>query len=389
LTAMYQLSQALSTGTVKLMDWNSVVNAGMGGQVFQDALKETARAHGVAVDEIIKKQGSFRESLSEGWLTAEILTDTLAGFTGDLNAEQLKAMGYNEAQIQGILEMGQTAQDAATKVKTMTQLLDTLKEAAGSGWAQTWQLIFGDFEQARELWTNVNNVLSGMIDASSDARNKVIGDWNELGGREVAIEAISNAFTALMDVLRPIREAFRDIFPPATGQQLYNITVAIRDFTERLKVSETTAENIKRTFRGVFAVLDIGWSIIKGLAGVIFDLVGALMAGSGGVLEFTGGVGDFLVRVRDAIKNGDGLRNFFEGLSSVLTAPINLLRDLAGWIKQVLGEGVNSDGASEAFDRLRARIKPLHAAVDALRALWKRMGTVFSAVWEFFQPMAS
>src|SRR5690606_37999294 len=103
-TAMYQLSQALSTGTVKLMDWNSVVNAGMGGQVFQDALKETARAHGVAVDEIIKKQGSFRESLSEGWLTAEILTDTLAGFTGDLNAEQLKAMGYNEAQIQGILE---------------------------------------------------------------------------------------------------------------------------------------------------------------------------------------------------------------------------------------------------------------------------------------------
>src|SRR5690606_10081042 len=108
-TAMYQLSQALSTGTVKLMDWNSVVNAGMGGQVFQDALKETARAHGGAVDETSKKQGPCRGSLSEGALTAEILTDTLAGCTGDLNAEQLKAMGYNEAQIQGILERGQTA----------------------------------------------------------------------------------------------------------------------------------------------------------------------------------------------------------------------------------------------------------------------------------------
>src|SRR5690606_37674432 len=204
LTAMYQLSQALSTGTVKLMDWNSVVNAGMGGQVFQDALKETARAHGVAVDEIIKKQGSFRESLSEGWLTAEILTDTLAGFTGDLNAEQLKAMGYNEAQIEGILKMGQTAQDAATKVKTMTQLLDTMKEAAGSGWAQTWQLIFGDFEQARSMWTNVNNVLSGMIDASADARNEVVGEWNRLGGRDLAIETIAHAFRTVLDVIRPV-----------------------------------------------------------------------------------------------------------------------------------------------------------------------------------------
>lgn len=49
-TAMYQLSQALASGTVKLQDWNSVVNAGMGGAVFQDALKETAKVHGIAID---------------------------------------------------------------------------------------------------------------------------------------------------------------------------------------------------------------------------------------------------------------------------------------------------------------------------------------------------
>ena len=93
-TAMYQLSQALASGTVKLEDWNSVVRAGMGGQVFQDSLKETAKVHGVNVDAMIKKEGSFRETLKNGWLTSQVLTDTLAKFTGDLNAEQLKAQGY-------------------------------------------------------------------------------------------------------------------------------------------------------------------------------------------------------------------------------------------------------------------------------------------------------
>lgn len=93
-TAMYQLSQALAAGTVKLQDWNSVVNAGMGGQVFQDALKETARVHGIAIDDMIKDEGSFRETLQKGWLTSDILTETLSKFTGDLNEEQLRTMQY-------------------------------------------------------------------------------------------------------------------------------------------------------------------------------------------------------------------------------------------------------------------------------------------------------
>lgn len=133
-TAMYQLSQALSSGTVKLQDWNSVVNAGMGGQVFQDALKETARVHGIAIDDMIKQEGSFRETLSRGWISSQILTETLSKFTGDLTAEQLKSMGYTEEQIASIEKLGQTANDAATKVKTFTQLKDTLKEAMQSGW---------------------------------------------------------------------------------------------------------------------------------------------------------------------------------------------------------------------------------------------------------------
>ena len=209
-TAMYQLSQALASGTVKLMDWNSVVNAGMGGQVFQDALKETARLHGVAIDQMIKDAGSFRETLKNEWLTSDILTETLSKFTTSgvneylekhtkLSADAISKMreqaiatgnasaAYKEMakqlaessdltsdQIYELLNMSTTAEDAATKVKTFTQLIDTTKEAIQSGWTQTWEIIIGDFEEAKALWTEISDVLSNSISKSAEARNNLL-----------------------------------------------------------------------------------------------------------------------------------------------------------------------------------------------------------------------
>ena len=220
-TAMYQLSQALSAGSLKLQDWNSVVNAGMGGEVFQNALKQTAREYGIAVDSIIDKAGTFRESLKDGWITSEILTTTLkkmtvtgadeylakltgisqqhiaamheeAASSADMEkgfrdlAKELAATGkVTEEQAYQLLNMSTTAQDAATKVKTFSQLMDTLKEAAQSGWTQTWELLVGDFGEAKELFTYLSDAFSGLINESSDARNAIVADalgsdWEKL-----------------------------------------------------------------------------------------------------------------------------------------------------------------------------------------------------------------
>ena len=173
--AMYQLSQALAAGRVSLMDWNSVVSAGMGGELFQNALKRTATQMGYNVDALIEKYGSFRESLTQGgWLTAEVLTETLTQLSGAYTEADLIAQGYTEKQAKEIVELANTAVGAATEVKTFTQLFDTMKEAVGSGWAKTWQIIIGDFEEAKNLLTGLSDFFGGIINGFSDARNNML-----------------------------------------------------------------------------------------------------------------------------------------------------------------------------------------------------------------------
>lgn len=206
-TAMYQLSQAIAAGRVSLMDWNSVVNAGMGGEQFQEALKRTARVMGTGVDAAIEKYGSFRESLTKGqWLTTDVLTETLKQISGAYSEAELMQQGYSQEQAKAITNMALTAEEAATKVKTFTQMIDTMKEAVGSGWAQTWQTVFGDFYEARDFWTSISDMFGDMIGSMSDARNTLLegafeSSWEQIRGK---IEATGGSLDLFDEKIREV-----------------------------------------------------------------------------------------------------------------------------------------------------------------------------------------
>lgn len=264
-TAMYQLSQALATGRVSLMDWNSVVNAGMGGEVFQNALKRTAKVMGTDVDAMIEKYGSFRESLTQGgWLTSEVLTKTLEQFTmaaeeGSAEWDKFKASlmeeGYTEAQATEILRMANTATDAATKVKTFTQLMDTLSEAAGSGWAKTWQLIFGDFEEAKAFWTDLSEMFSGMINASSDARNAIIEGAMNMGGSggwDSLSKQITDAGVSLDDFQTKLSEVVAE-----QGGSLDSLIEKYGSLGGAITSGEISADSIIETLKRLASSTDV------------------------------------------------------------------------------------------------------------------------------------
>lgn len=327
-TGMYQLSQALASGTVRLMDWNSVNAAGMGGQIFKDSLMETARVHGVKVDEMIKKQGSFRESLTEGWLTTEILTETLSKFTGDLTKQQILSMGYTEMQAEEILKLGVLASDAATKVKTMTQLWDTLKEAATSGWAQSWQIVLGDFEEAKTLMTELSDIIGGALLKSSNDRNGLLQGWSDLGGRSRMIDSLRNSFTALRSVLTPITEAFRVFFPPATAQQLYALSAWLTLFTSKLKLTPKAVSELGRVAKGLFAILDIGRMAVLAVAKGFGQLFKSIAPTAGGFLGLVAIVGDYAVKLRNIIRNTQFFTKVINAIGTVIMIVVGTIRSL-------------------------------------------------------------
>ena len=335
-TAMYQLSQALAAGRVSLQDWNSVVNAGMGGELFQNALKETAKQMGIVVDESV----SFRESLStaggkESWLTSDVLINTLEKFADD-----------------------ETLVKAATQVKTVTQLFDTMGESVQSGWAQSWEYIIGNREQAAAALTAVSDAFNNLIQPSTEARNAMLKFWNENGGRDAVIEAISNAFNGLMDVISPIRNAFQEIFPPMTGEKLVDISKKVLELSKYFKVSDTTAKNLNRTFKGIFSAIQmvgkVASSVLKPLLGVTdgFGSIGAT------VLETTAEFGDFLTelnksesveeamkKISTGLKKGiDSVNNFIKSVFTNTGDVSDHISDFAGKIVDVLKNAVSKFG---------------------------------------------
>lgn len=181
--AMYNFAQALSQGSVKLIDWKSIELSNMATVDFKNQLIQTAVAMGTLVEQNGKYVSTtkdatghvsaafdatsmFNDSLSSQWLTTDVLVTTLGRYADETT------------------DIGKKAFAAAKDVKTFSMMWDTLKESAGSGWSETFELIFGNFEEAKTLWTGLTTVFGDVISKISTARNTLVksvmqGSWGQ------------------------------------------------------------------------------------------------------------------------------------------------------------------------------------------------------------------
>lgn len=400
--AAYQLSQAMSKGKVTLEDWRSLTNASMGNKNMQLGLIDIANAMGT-----LKKSGvsaktateDFNGSLEKGWLSADVMTTYLKIQAGEMDAAKMKTIGLTDAQIENFSKMQKIAEESATKVRTWTQLVGTMKESVGSTWATTFELLLGDFNEATDLFTKINDTLGPMIGKAGDARNNLIKEWVKLGGRTEVINGISSLFTSVVSVAKVIGEAFREIFPPITAQTLMDITHKFKQFIDGLKPGPVQLDLIKRTFKGVFAVFDIGWLIIQKVWGVFERLFKSMDGGGTSILQITARIGDFLVKVRDTLVNSEKLNDFFFKFGEAVKIPIKFITELIGKIPALMDQlpklfdKVKSwkpdfGPFGQAVDNLMQGIAKLKPTGESIKALWEGLINVFKKALEIGQQMA-
>lgn len=382
--AMYNFAQALSQGSVKLRDWMSIENANMATQEFKQQLIDTAvelgtlekqadntykvlttNAKGGLMGETITANKNFRDSLSNNWLTTEVLTQTLKRYADETT------------------EIGKKAYNAAQEVRTFTKMIDALKEALGSSWNKTFQLIFGNVEEATKFWTSISEAITEVIDKINAPRNKMLDIWHNLGGRDAMIKSIEYTWKTIKQIFGTIQKSFEDVFPPMTGKKLVELSEKIRDFTARTKLNKHQLELLRDTFTGLFSVLKILQRVIISTINTIKPAFNALKPIGKIIAEIIAAISRFITNV----SNADNMIKYFsenvKGLISEISKIIKVLfkdfkytdflKPFSDKFQEIITDIKN--GITELFPQLENVFKKLDKTLDSTS---KRVSDFFS-----------
>ena len=316
--AMYNLSQAISVGAVKLIDWKSIENANMATAEFKQTAIETAVAMGTltaeadgtykTLDGNVVSVENFNSALSDAWFTSDVLLSTLDQYgaaTTKLNEAYEKTglttskiLDYVDDYKEGVLDLNKLSKEtgvevselkemfdglsdsslefgirafkAAQEAKTFGEALESVKDAVSTQWMNTFELIFGDYEQAKKLWTDLANGLYDIFASGGEARNELLQSWSDLGGRDDFIKGLYNSLGAIVERGELLKETFREVFPSLTPERLAEITKSFAEISETFKMGDEEAGKLKRAFSGVLNVFkkagNIAGSFIKSLS---------------------------------------------------------------------------------------------------------------------------
>lgn len=378
--AMYQLSQAMGAGIMRKEDYKSIQNASMDTDEFRQKCLDAGVALGKlkknaddTYTSLVNNKGSFTKSqfaehlTEDAWFTSDVMMSVFQTYSSAVDQIYDYADEKGITASQAISELGDKVDSfglkafkAAQEARTWGDAVDSVKDAVSTGWMNTFELIFGNQEEATQLWTDLANAMYDVFAGGAEARNEMLKEWKESGGRDDLIQSFWNIWDAVSKVTGSIKEAFGEIFAPLTSGKILSMTANLKKFTASLIVSDETADKLKRAFKGVFAVFDI----FKKVLGTVGDAIAKLLGSDGlkdlgnTLLDAAASVGDFLVTLNESFST-DGLVGMFDkivtGISDLFSGVLN-----------------SAGGFSGAFGTIGSSIS------SVLGFIWNSFKTVFS-----------
>ena len=250
---MYNLNQSYSQGYLSLMDWKSVELAQVGSEQLKQTLIDTAVELGTLKKDAkgttktlkgtIVTAANMGSTLNEKWATREVMEGGFGKFASVMEeAYRLVQAGEFETASDALASLEGNFDDvyfkaakAAQEAKSFGEAIEATKDAVSSGWMKSFELIFGNYEEAKVMWTDLANALWEAFASGGEARNEMLQAWHDAGGRADLLQGIYDSLEALWGIVLAVKDAFADIFPPVTVDTLLKMSTAVKEFGANLK----------------------------------------------------------------------------------------------------------------------------------------------------------
>lgn len=441
--AMYQISQAMGAGVMRKEDYKSIQNAAMDTEEF----RQKALDAGVAAKTLKKNADGTYTSIVKGaksatfsisqfadnltqtqWFNDEVMMNVFSQYGAAVDQIYAYAEEHNVTASEAIEALGDKvdafglkAFKSAQEARTFSDVIDSVKDAVSTGWMNSFELIFGNYEEAKVLWTDLANEMYEVFAGGAEARNDMLALWKEKGGRDALINSFWNSWNSMLDILNLVKEAFHNIFPEMDAERLLditkkieNFTVAVKDFlnpkeakhsellkkglvpeemTKGMETAERVMEaashrmdNLSKSLKGVFAILDIGKQALGAIFEIFKRVIVAAIPGFDFFLESTGSIGDWLVNLANSAREMD----FFGQIVESVTPIINTFGDALRWVFEHISNGVKkitgtfkpiANEVSETGEIIGKKVNPIAKAIDILVSVFSKLKQIGDKIW--------
>lgn len=370
---MYQLTQAASRGYLMYQDWaqalgtRNIASAKLKQQMI-DAAGKTAIAAGANKD--------FNESLKKGWLTMDVFRKVMGEYTAGINKANWSEEEYtfkNDKATNSTTEFSKAAFQAAQECRTWSDVVDAVKDAIGSGWATSYELIFGNVNEVRKLWTGICNFAIDISDKFTSARNNLLEEWRNAGGRDALIKSFLNVINGIHRVIEPIKEAFEEVFGTLDGNKLAGATNSLEGFTKKLELTREQMIHVKEVFLTVFGTIKNVFDALRPYAKQIISFLTIITVLKSVQSIMAGGLGFGSLASILKIIIGIGILKHFISFNSTASKTSGIINGIVTAIKALgtkLTSLVGKISSSKIFQAITTGLKLVAAiAVWAIKEI--------------------